>query len=62
MTAMMEIQGVQRLCLLIGVRHDPLRKLVTYEWIPIPDGMTEQDFGRKFFRGFDVVERELVPK
>jgi len=22
------------------------------EWIPIPEGMTEQDFGRRFFRPF----------
>lgn len=42
-------------CLCIGMRHrDGLTTSV--EWIPIPEGMTAIDFGRKFFRSFDVVD------
>ncbi len=46
--------GQMMRCLCISVRTH--RGLTTTEWMPIPEGMTEIDFGRKFFSSFTVTE------
>jgi hypothetical protein len=56
LTELREYHGVKRLCMLIGFQHDSIHGTMTRRWIPIPEGMTEEDFGRKFFDGFDLVE------